>query len=323
MGDVTEVLASLSEKVENEKSETEMTQAADTATAIIDEKPITERRRRLRTKLSAPVRVRLNSGAQQQAEVCTTVDASRDGLLFTTTFAGYRRGQDLAVTFPYSGTAGGVQHERTALVARVFEMPEGRYGVGIRFYEGKRPDLNAEADRAAAKHLRNAGEVARDLEKPMPLVLIVESDSRSRDTMRHVLQDQKYVVEAVETGAQAVEFLRQRTPNLLLTEIEIEDMSGYDLCLIVKSNERLQHVPVVMTTRRGQPNDYSTAHALGAIVCMAKPYKQERLLHVVRMLAPPTVSEEPAMKPGARSRMSHTAANHRNGNGRGATHARR
>lgn len=321
MGDVTEVLAGLNEKVENEKSENETAEAIS-AEAANTEKHVTERRRRLRTKLSAPVRVRLNSGAQQQAEVCTTVDASRDGLLFTSTFAGYRRGQDLAITFPYSGTAGGVQHERTAVVARVFEMPEGRFGIGIRFYEGKRPDLNAEADRAAAatKNLRNAGEVARDLEKPMPLVLIVESDSRSRDTMRHVLQDQKYVVEAVETGAEAVEFLRQRTPNLLLTEIEIEDMSGYDLCLIVKSNERLQHVPVVMTTRRGQPNDYSTAHALGAIVCMAKPYKQERLLHVVRMLAPPTVSEEPAMKPGARSRMTHTART--NGNGRTA-HARR
>ena len=322
MGDVTEVLAGLNEKIENEKSENETAESIK-AEAANTEKAVTERRRRLRTKLSAPVRVRLNSGAQQQAEVCTTVDASRDGLLFTSTFAGYRRGQDLAITFPYSGTAGGVQHERTAVVARVFEMPEGRFGIGIRFYEGKRPDLNAEADRAAAtKNLRNAGEVARDLEKPMPLVLIVETDSRSRDTMRHILQDHKYVVEAVETGAEAVEFLRQRTPNLLLTEIEIEDMSGYDLCLIVKSNERLQHVPVVMTTRRGQPNDYSTAHALGAIVCMAKPYKQERLLHVVRMLAPPTVSEEPAMKPGTRSRTSHTAANHRNNNGRTA-HARR
>lgn len=306
MGEVTEVLAGMSEKSETETAET----------------PAVERRKRLRTKLSAPVRVRLNSGAQQQAEVCTTVDASRDGLLFTTMFAGYRPGMDLAITFPYSGTAGGVQHERTAVVARVFEMPEGRYGVGVRFYEGKRPDLGAEAERGGAagatKSLPNAGAMARQLEKPMPLVLIVEAEARSRDMMRSVLQGEKYVVEAVETGAEAVEFLRQRTPNLLLTEIEIADMSGYDLCLIVKSNERLQHVPVVMTTRRGQPNDYSTAHALGAIVCISKPYKQERLLHVVRMLAPPTVSEEPAMKPGLRTR----AVTARRGNGHGA-HARR
>lgn len=283
-----------------------------------------ERRRRLRTKISAPVRVRVNSGTAQQAEVCTTVDASRDGLLFTTAFAGYRSGMDLAITFPYSGTAGGVQHERTALVARVFEMPEGRFGIGIRFYDGKYSEAPAEEKQPTAKG-RNPEAISRDLEKPMPLVLVVESDARSRDMLRSVLQNERYVVEAVDTGAAAVEFLRQRTPNLLLAEIEIPDMSGYDLCLIVKSNDRLRNVPVVMTTRRGQPNDYSTAHALGAIVCIAKPYKQERLLHIVRMLAPPTVSEEPAMQNGSRRLRSNpapAAANgangksHANGNGR-------
>lgn len=266
----------------------------------------TERRRRLRTKISAPVRVRMNSGSAQQAEVCTTVDASRDGLLFTTAFAGYRPGMDLAITFPYSGTAGGVQHERTAVVARVFEMPEGRFGIGIRFYNGKHAEDSASDEPRTAKVSRKTGAAARDIEKPLPLVLIVESETRTRDTLRAVLQGERYAVEAVETGAQAVEFLRQRTPNLLLTEIEIADMSGYDLCLIVKSNDRLRDVPVVMTTRRGQPNDYSTAHALGAIVCIAKPYKQERLLHVVRMLAPPHVSEPP---------VTPNASQHTNGNG--------
>ncbi|HEV2223537.1 MAG TPA: response regulator [Candidatus Acidoferrales bacterium] len=275
------------------------------------EKQPSERRRRLRTKLSAPVRVRLNSGSLQTAEVCTTVDASRDGLLFTSSLTEYRRGMDLVITFPYSGAAGGVQHERTAVVARVFEMPESRFGVGVRFYEGKRPDLRADLEKGK---LPTAGDVARDLEKPMPLVLVVEADSRSRDTIRTVLISEGYVVEAVETGAEAVEFLRQRTPNLLITEIEINDMSGYDLCLIVKSNERLQRVPVVMTTRAGQPNDYSTAHALGAIVCMAKPYKQERLLHVVRMLAPVAVAEEPPALPFGPKR---SRSNHHPAHGRG------
>lgn len=280
--------------------------AAHAADQASSEPRATERRRRLRTKVSAPVRVRMNSGAQQQAEVCTTIDASRDGLLFTTALASYRAGMDLVITFPYSGSAGGVQHERTAVVARVFEMPEGRYGIGIRFYDGKnRENAREEAAKSAPT---KAGEVARQLEKPMPLVLIVESEARARETMRAVLHGEGYAVEAVDTGAAAVEFLRQRTPNLMLTEIEVPDMSGYDLCLIVKSSDRLRDTPVVMTTRRGQPNDYSTAHALGAIVCIAKPYKQERLLHIVRMLAPPhTASEAPAATNGARRT--------RNGNG--------
>ena len=291
MADLTDVASSPERPTENHSAEPSAT----------------ERRRRLRTKISAPVRVRMNSGSAQQAEVCTTVDASRDGLLFTTAFAGYRPGMDLAITFPYSGTAGGVQHERTAVVARVFEMPEKRFGIGIRFYNGKQADEAAENEAVAAKAPPTAEGVAQDLQKPMPVILIVESDARTRNTLRFVLQNERYIVEAVETGAQAVEFLRQNTPSMVLTEIEIADMSGYDLCLIVKSNDRLRNVPVVMTTRRGQPNDYSTAHALGAIVCLAKPYKQERLLHVVRMLAPHGGSEAP---PAAENGSRHPRGNH-------------
>ena len=314
MGNLTEVIGTI-----------EQTPGVEVPGVEVMEKP-SERRRRLRTKLSAPVRVRLNSGSLQKAEVCTTVDASRDGLLFTTSLAEYRRGLDLVITFPYSGAAGGVQHERTAVVARVFEMPEGRFGVGVRFYDGKRPEIRSDVEKSGEKAAKaTAGDVARDLEKPMPLVLVVEADARSRDTIRTVLISEGYVVEAVETGAEAVEFLRQRTPNLLITEIEIADMSGYDLCLIVKSNERLQRVPVVMTTRAGQPNDYSTAHALGAIVCMAKPYKQERLLHVVRMLAPVAVAEEPPAMPFGqkRSRSNHHPAAHGHSHGHSAPRARR
>ncbi|MFZ0333146.1 MAG: response regulator [Candidatus Acidiferrales bacterium] len=293
MADFTDVAAPPEKSAENQPSEPSAA----------------ERRRRLRTRISAPVRVRLNSGSAQQAEVCTTVDASRDGLLFTTAFAGYRPGMDLAITFPYSGTAGGVQHERTAVVARVFEMPEKRFGIGIRFYNGKQADEAAQNETIAAKAPPTAAGVAQDLPKPMPVILIVESDARTRNTLRFVLQNERYIVEAVETGAQAVEFLRQNTPSMLLTEIEIADMSGYDLCLIVKSNDRLRNVPVVMTTRRGQPNDYSTAHALGAIVCLAKPYKQERLLHVVRMLAPQGGSG-PEASAAAENGSRHPRVNH-------------
>jgi CheY-like chemotaxis protein len=64
-------------------------------------------------------------------------------------------------------------------------------------------------------------------------------------------------------------------------------MTGHDLCLIIKRNDRLQRVPVILLTKSAQPADYSASHQLGAVVCMAKPFKPERLLHVVRLVAPP------------------------------------
>jgi len=77
------------------------------------------------------------------------------------------------------------------------------------------------------------------------------------------------------------------TPALVIAEVEGEGLPGYDLCAHVKQSPRLQHVPVLLTTSSGYPSDYANAHALGATVCMTKPYKQERLGHVVRLLAPP------------------------------------
>ena len=46
-------------------------------------------------------------------------------------------------------------------------------------------------------------------------------------------------------------------------------------------------VPVILMTRSAQPADYATSHQLGAMVCMAKPFKPERLQQVVRLVAPP------------------------------------
>ena len=63
-------------------------------------------------------------------------------------------------------------------------------------------------------------------------------------------------------------------------------MPGYNLCAHVKSTPAWRRIPVVLTTSSAYPSDYSNAHAFGAIVCMAKPFKQERLGHVVRLLAP-------------------------------------
>ena len=92
---------------------------------------------------------------------------------------------------------------------------------------------------------------------------------------------------AVSTAGEAREVLNMFTPALVIAEIEGEGMPGYDICTHCKSTPRLQRIPVMLMTSSAYPSDYSSAHAVGAVVCMAKPFKQERLGHVVRLLAPP------------------------------------
>ena len=216
-----------------------------------------------------------------------TVDISRDGLLFTTDYAFYGRGETLNITFPYARTPNATEQAQKADIVRIVQHSDGKFGVGVQFHAA-----NLGAQKSGSAYSRN--NPVAPIETPATIdstVLIVEPDRRTADMMRTTLEQDGYKVTIVSTAEQALAILRTTVPVAFIAELEGTDMSGQDLCLIIKRNERLQRVPVILLTRSAQPADYSASHQLGAVVCMAKPFQPERLQHVVRLVAPP-----PALK---------------------------
>lgn len=287
-----------------------------------------ERRRRRRAMISAPVRVR---GADQTRggpdEISTTVDVSRIGFKIITAGTNYQRGMDVMVTFPYSIAADAVQAEQLGRVVRIHEMGDGKRGVAISIGPAKSELVDAGGRQLGAptsgEPLRalNALE-ASDPEARKRLILVVDADALIRMTLKTYLNAEGYDVMAVQTANEARDVLSLRTPDLVLAEIEGEGLPGFDLCAHVKSTPRLQHIPVVLLTQSAYPSDYSNAHSLGAVVCMAKPFKQERLGHVVRLLAPPAHARadarpphpaDPTRRAGGRLPKANTAAGGRRG----------
>lgn len=248
--------------------------------------PSLERRRRKRAKISAQVHLRAVNSPQRFEEVCTTVDVSRDGLLIAANSAGFWKGQQLSVTFPYSSSAPAFNQAQAAEVVRVTQKPGGKFSIGIQFLTA-RADARAEHKSAFDPASANAHAGGRAQERQQSVVLAVEPDSRSAENLRNMLQQDGYTVVTVATAQDALEVLKTTVPAVFIAEVECEDMSGQDLCLIIKRNDRLQRVPVILLTRSAQPADYSASHEMGAVVCMAKPFKPERLHHVVRLVAPP------------------------------------
>lgn len=245
-----------------------------------------ERRRRKRAKITAQVHVRGLNSPEPFEEVCKSIDVSRDGLLFTAARAGYWKGQRLEVTFPYSTAAAALNTAQQAEIVRVAEQ-DGRYAIAVQFINAK-SELAAAGNSTAKVDPSLAGiGVASSHTKQQSVVLVVESDPKTADIMRNVLSSDGYTVVIVPTAQQALDILRNTVPAVFLAEVEGTDMSGHDLCLIIKRNDRLQRVPVILLTKSAQPADYSASHQLGAVVCMAKPFKPERLLHVVRLVSPP------------------------------------
>jgi len=286
--------------------------------------PRADRRRRRRTLISVPVRVRgINVTDAVVDETSTTIDVSRAGILFLSSSPNYARGMEVAVIFPYCTAPVALHAEQPGRVVRAFETPEGRYAVAVALGEGIGEDLVDACGRklvdaspvprtplappsariaantyaastslpganpAGLNAVTGAGFFSREPNSKRPLVLIVDADEMVRLALKGYLTGEGYDVMSVSNSPDAREVLNLFTPALVIAEVEGEGLPGYDLCAHVKQNPRLKHVPVVLTTSSGYPSDYSNAHSLGAIVCMTKPYKQERLGHVVRLLVPP------------------------------------
>jgi CheY-like chemotaxis protein len=248
-----------------------------------------ERRCRRRALISAPVRVRtidVTDGGPD--EISTTLDVSRGGVLFATRCAAFEVAMTVAVTFPYSKSPVAVQAEQMGRVARVTKMPDGRFSVAVMFKSGAGEIIDSCGHKLEDKSLRPGvtPDYSPELGSKRPLVLVVDKTIAIRDSLKSYLTAEGYDVIAVGSAPEAHHVMDMFTPALLIAEIEGEDLPGYELCAHVKSSPRLKTVPVMLLTSSAYPSDYSNAHSLGAVVCMAKPFRQERLGHMVRLLAP-------------------------------------
>src|ERR1039458_379339 len=260
-----------------------------------------ERRSRRRALISAPVRVRsLDVTDGGCDEISTTLDVSRGGVLFVSSQCTFVQGMEVAVTFPYTTVRGSAQAEQLGRVARVSEMADGCRSVAVALGVGVGEDLIDSSGRklieSEAPHARSC-QPDTNADTKKPLVLVVDAESMIRESLKTYLGNEGYEVTAVGTAAEAHDVLKMFTPALLIAEIEGEDLPGYELCAHVKTTPRLQTIPVVLLTSSAYPSDYANAHSLGAVVCMAKPYRQERLGHVVRLLAPTDRAKEQTAPP--------------------------
>jgi DNA-binding response OmpR family regulator len=123
-------------------------------------------------------------------------------------------------------------------------------------------------------------------QKVMPVILAVDDDPAVLRIIESQLARHDFIVKTAANGADALEILKKLTPAVLILDVMMEGISGYDLCHVVKRDKRLQNVPVIFLTSRGAPEDFKTGHELGAVIYMVKPLKVEKLVNIVNMLLP-------------------------------------
>ncbi|GAA61893.1 cyclic di-GMP phosphodiesterase response regulator RpfG [Pseudoalteromonas sp. BSi20652] len=103
-----------------------------------------------------------------------------------------------------------------------------------------------------------------------PRVLIVDDEPANLKVMREVLGNQ-YRMSFAKSGDAALALLEKDLPQLILLDIMMPDMNGFEVCQLVKSNPRTSHIPIIFVTALGDESDEFKGFELGAVDYITKP----------------------------------------------------
>ena len=110
-------------------------------------------------------------------------------------------------------------------------------------------------------------------------ILIVEDSPTQAERLRRLIQATGYSVRVAANGQLALAAIRERKPNLVLTDIVMPEMNGYDLCRAIKSDPTLRDIPVILVTSLNDPKDIIRGIECGADNFIRKPYAEDYLLN--------------------------------------------
>jgi CheY-like chemotaxis protein len=106
----------------------------------------------------------------------------------------------------------------------------------------------------------------------MAKILIAEDERDIRDLVAFTLRFAGHEVIAVENGAEAVEAAPIEQPDLILMDVRMPRMTGYEACQIIKSDPRVKNIPVVFLSAKGQDSEIQAGLASGASEYLLKPF---------------------------------------------------
>ena len=130
-----------------------------------------------------------------------------------------------------------------------------------------------------------AGEPAAGIVTAAPLVLVVDDSITVRRVTQRLLQREGYRVTLAADGLQALERLQGERPSVVLSDIEMPRMDGFDLVRNMRGDPRLSGLPVIMITSRIAEKHREHARELGVDHYLGKPYAEDELLGLIARYA--------------------------------------
>lgn len=118
----------------------------------------------------------------------------------------------------------------------------------------------------------------------MAKILIAEDERDIRDLVAFTLRFAGHEVFAAANGEEAVELATKVNPDLILMDVRMPRMTGYEACKVMKANADLKDIPVVFLTARGQETEIQQGLEAGAEEYLLKPFAPDQLTTRVKAI---------------------------------------
>ncbi|HTL87888.1 MAG TPA: response regulator [Leptolyngbya sp.] len=116
----------------------------------------------------------------------------------------------------------------------------------------------------------------------MGTVLVVEDTPSEMELLSHYLRESGYSVIGAVSAKDALNKAIELKPDVIITDVVMPGMSGFELCRSLKKNPITQKVPIIICTSKGQEIDRLWGMRQGADVYITKPFTREQLIRAVR-----------------------------------------
>lgn len=110
----------------------------------------------------------------------------------------------------------------------------------------------------------------------LPLLLLVDDEEEILDFLERILQI-KYAVLKTQNGQEALQALASNAVQLIISDVMMPDMDGFELCTIIKSNVEYSHIPIILLTAKNTIQSKVQGLELGADAYIEKPFSKEHL----------------------------------------------
>ncbi|MCD6116034.1 response regulator [bacterium] len=115
-------------------------------------------------------------------------------------------------------------------------------------------------------------------------ILVVEDSPTQAMHLKYILERRNYTVHMATNGKDALEMMRKRKPTIVISDILMPEMDGYEFCRQIRADEQLQYVPVILLTQLFDPRDVIRGLLSGADNFVTKPYSEQFLVSRIQYI---------------------------------------